>query len=129
MILEPTNNIKAKLGLTPDGRVQKFFTNTCRNYMGRYVPGGQNGVLNKNARARYDYVDYESPYAHYQYVGILYVDPNTGSPYAPKGQHKVPTHTPLRYHTPGTGSYWDRRMWSVNKDKIIKETEEFMKRG
>ena len=31
--LKPTSQIKARLGLEPNGRVQKFFTNSCYKHM------------------------------------------------------------------------------------------------
>ena len=36
--LKPTSEIKARLGLDPNGRVQSFFTNTCYKHMDKYVP-------------------------------------------------------------------------------------------
>lgn len=45
-------------------------------------------------------------YGHYMYEGILYVDPNTGSAWAPLGQTKVPTDRPLHYHRDGAQAHW-----------------------
>ena len=38
MEIKPIGQIKANLGIEPNGRVQKFFTNTCYKHMDKYVP-------------------------------------------------------------------------------------------
>lgn len=99
MSLNPINTIKANLGIEANGRVQKFFTNTCKNHMDKYVPM-DSGLLRQNVKIETDKVIYQSPYAHYQYIGELYVDPETGSSYARKDAIKVSTGTPLIHHYP-----------------------------
>ena len=47
MGLKPISEIKANLGIEPNGRVQKFFTNACRNHMDKYVPK-DTGMLREN---------------------------------------------------------------------------------
>ena len=119
---QPTSVIKAGLGIEPNGRVQRFFTHTCRLHMDKYVPYA-NGDLRRNVTETSDSVIYKTPYAHYMYEGELYVDPETGSSWARKDAIKVPTGKRLRYHTPGTGKYWDKRMWSAEKDKVLQEVQ------
>ena len=110
--LKPISAIVADLGLTPNGRVQRFFTNTCYKYMDKYVPMDM-GDLRTIVTIGDNYIDYEMPYAHYQYVGMR-----------EDGSHKVKNYT-----TAGTGPYWDRRMWSVEKDNVIAEVQDFINRG
>ena len=74
MGLKPISEIKANLGLEPNGRVQKFFTNTCRNHIDKYVPK-DTGMLRKNVILDSDSITYQSPYAHAQYVGIVHGSP------------------------------------------------------
>ena len=38
MKMKPTAIIEARLGIEPNGRVQKFLTQTCYNHMDKYVP-------------------------------------------------------------------------------------------
>jgi len=57
--------------------------------MEKFVPK-QSGQL-ANARVEANEIVYWPPYAHYQYEGILFVDPNTGSAWSKKGITKVPT--------------------------------------
>ena len=35
--MKPVSVIEARLGIEPNGRVQKFFTNTCYNHMDNKV--------------------------------------------------------------------------------------------
>ena len=74
MGLKPISEIKANLGLESNGRAQKFFTNTCRNHMDKYVPK-DTGALRENVALESDSITYQSPYAHAQYVGIVHGSP------------------------------------------------------
>lgn len=109
--LKPVSVIKARLGIEPNGRVQKFFTNTCYKHMDKYVPKDE-GNLRINVSIENDRIIYESPYARYQYKGIS----KSGKP--------------LNYKTAGTGDYWDERMKSVEMQDVVKEVQDFVnKRG
>lgn len=67
-MLKPISEIKMNLGIEPNGRVQKFFTNTCYKHMDKYVPK-DTGILRENVVLQSDSITYQSPYAHAQYVG------------------------------------------------------------
>lgn len=129
MILKPSSTIKARLGIEPNGRVQKYLSATCHRHNSKYVPGGTKGSVNRNSYVMNDGYVYNGPYAHYLYVGKLYIDPKTKSSYARKGITKVPTDKNLKYHTPGTGSHWEKKMWTVEKDQILKEVQNYVDRG
>lgn len=104
--MKTTSQIKAQLGIEPNGRVQKFFTNTCYKHMDKYVPMDE-GNLRTNVDIQTDYITYESPYAHAQYIGY--------------------TKGPVRnYTTPGTGPYWDQRMKSAEMKEVVKEVQEYV---
>lgn len=107
--LKPTSTIKARLGIEPNGRVQKFFTNTCYKHMDKYVPKDE-GNLRTNVDVESNSITYESPYARYQYYGMR----DDG------------THVVKNYTTPGTGPYWDKRMWSAEKQDVIKEVQKYI---
>lgn len=106
--LKPASVIKANLGLGNGGPAHKFFTDTCYKHMDRFVP-----KRNNNLRKIVAYgiegttIIYLQEYASYQYYG----------------QRRDGTHKVKNYTTAGTGPYWDKRMWSVDKDKIIKEVQ------
>lgn len=104
--MQPTSVIKARLGLEKNGRVQKFFANTCYKHMDKYVPM-YDGNLRINVDIQPDHITYESPYAYAQYVGY--------------------TKGPVRnYTTPGTGPYWDKRMVSAEMSQVVQEVQNYI---
>lgn len=50
--------------------MQRFFTDTCYKHMDKYVPKDI-GNLRDNVDKGVNYITYEMPYAHAQYVGIV----------------------------------------------------------
>ena len=106
MEIKPVSQIKAKLGIEPNGRVQKFFTNTCYKHMDKYVPM-RTGDLRTNVNIEENSITYQSPYAHAQYVGVT------------TGEVK-------NYTTPGTGPYWDKRMKSAEMKQVVKEVQNYV---
>ena len=107
--MKPTSQIKARLGIEPNGKVQKFFTNTCYKHMDKYVPM-DNGDLRTNVDIQPESITYESPYARYQYYGMR----DDG------------THVVKNYTTPGTGTYWDKRMVSAEMQDVVKEVQKYV---
>ena len=107
--MQPTSTIKARLGIEPNGRVQKFFTNTCYKHMDKYVPL-KNGDLRTIVDIQPDSITYEMPYARYQYYGIR-----------EDGTHEVKAYT-----SAGTGPYWDKRMVSAEMQDIVKEVQNYI---
>ena len=109
MYLKPTSIIKADLGINPGGKVHAFFTDTCYKHMDKYVPM-DTGMLRDNVDIGVDYITYQSPYAHAQYVGYT-------------------TGPVLHYTTPGTGPYWDERMKSAEMQIVVKEVQNYVNRS
>ena len=107
--LNPTSQIKARLGIEPNGRVQQFFTNTCYRYMDKYVPMDK-GNLRTIVDIQPNSITYDMPYARYQYYGIR-----------EDGTHEVKNYT-----TPGTGTYWDRRMVSAEINDLVEEVQDYI---
>lgn len=103
--LKPISQIELQLGINPDGRVQKYFTKRCRDRMDKYVPM-DTGMLRRNTYLSSKSITYQSDYAELQYAT----------------QFK-------NYTTPGTGPNWDKRMLSAEKDFLIKEVQNYVKRG
>lgn len=94
----------------------------------RYVPM-RTGSLRQRTRVIGNRIIYPGPYARYLYYGKLYVDPMTGSPFAPKGATKVPA-TPeknLKYWHKGTCSHWFEASKAQNKDKWVEVAKEALK--
>lgn len=76
--------------------------------MDKFVPLGDTEHLRNNVDKGVDYITYEMPYAHAQYVGV------------------VNGHPVRNYTTPGTGPYWDKRMVSAEMQDVIKEVQEYI---
>lgn len=108
--IQPTSVIKVNLGIEPNGKVQKFFTNTCYRYMDKYIPK-DNGLLREIVTLTSNSITYEQEYAHAQYIGEV----NGG---------KV-----VNYTTPGTGPYWDKRMVSADMQNVVAEVQDFIDKG
>ena len=108
--IQPTSVIKANLGIEPNGKVQKYFTNTCYRYMDKYVPKDTE-ALREVVTIDNNSISYEQPYAHAQYIGEV----NGG---------KV-----TNYTTPGTGPYWDKRMVSAEIQDVIAEVQNYVNKG
>ncbi len=133
--LKPTREIIADLGLEPNGEVQKLFTTTCAKAMDKFVPY-EEGTL-RQYKIIGDLIIYDQPYARYMYYGKKMVMSNGKSAfYSPeygfwskKGMPKTLTNDDLVYHTPGTGPYWDKRMWSVKREDILKTIKSKIRRG
>lgn len=135
--MKPNSVIKARLGINNGGAVHRRFTQVCARHMDKYVPK-DGGILRTNIDIQPTKIIYKSLYAFYQYKGKLYVDPKTkkGAFYneaygfwSRPNTQKMPTNKKLNYHTPGTGSYWDKKMWSAEKKQVIKETQAYLDRG
>ena len=63
-------------------------------------------------------ISWNTPYAHYQYEGELYLTED-GRSFANKGETKYPTGLPLHQHAPGTVDHWFERAKQEHKDQWI----------
>lgn len=69
-------------------------------------------------------IEWNTPYAHYQYMNNLYLTED-GRSWANKGEKKYPTGQPLAYHTPGTTGHWFDVAKEQHKDEwvdLVKKT-------
>ena len=110
--MQPTSVIKANLGLEPNGRVQRFFTHSCRVHMDKYLPF-DTGTLATTVDEQPNAVIYEQPYAKIVYYGVR------------DGKE-------LNYQTdkhPLAGPYWDKRMWSAEGNIVVREVQEEFNHG
>lgn len=109
---KPTSVIEARLGIQEGGPAHKFFTDRCYAHMDKYVPykPHQGDHLRENVELGVDYIKYSMPYASYQYYGVRQ-----------DGTHEINNHT-----TSGTTTYWDREMWSIEKDDVVSEVQNYV---
>ena len=63
-------------------------------------------------------IEWDSPYAHYQYQGELYLTED-GRSYAHKNEQKFPTGTPLEQHMSGTKEKWFEEAKLRNKEQWV----------
>lgn len=63
-------------------------------------------------------LSWDTPYAHYQYEGELYLT-RDGRSWANKNEKKYPTGIPLVQHTPGTSDHWFEKAKEQNKEHWV----------
>lgn len=76
-----------------------------------YIPmdqGALRGSVNYPDGIYGGVIEWNTPYAHYQYAGELYLTED-GRSFANNGERKYPVGMPLHYHTPGTSDHWFER--------------------
>lgn len=134
--LDP-NDLLAAYGLEKGGRVQRFIDQKVIDSCTPYVPASPDRTLEFSAQVSTDIgsgmVVWNTPYAHYQYMGIVYgpnipiLEPETGillGFFSPPGRPKHPTDRELTYDTsqnPMAGPYWFERAyeetvhWTVSR--------------
>lgn len=126
---------KLQFEKTGGTRGRLFLANEAKKFMDPYVPA-KNLVLAQNVRTyvegEHGVVEYNSPYAHYQYKGELYVSSKTGSPFALEGEYKVPTGKRLKYKTHRhklATDHWDQAMMVARKSDLARAYQNYLNRG
>ena len=120
---------------TGGDRSRLFLANESKRLMDPYVPA-RNLILAQNVRTYVEdgvgHVKYNSPYAHYQYEGVLYVSSRTGSPWAAKGEHKVKANPEKKLvyskaRHPLATNHWDKAMMAARKDDLTRAVQRYIK--
>ena len=118
-----------------------FLAHEWKRLINPYTPH-RTGNLERNVQYRPFEIEYLSPYSHYQYEGMLYVDPlfKVGgftkdggiTWYSRPGIKKVSTTTPLNYlkdHNPMATDHWDKAAEQAGqKEKLIKAANLYLQR-
>lgn len=128
------NELMARLGLEDHGRVQQAIDKMVIDYMLPYW-AWDTGTLARSAYTASDIgsgeIVYPGPYAHYQYMGIVYgpnipiFEDDSGVPTrwtSPSGQPKRSMNRPLEYKTdvnPLAGSHPFERMIADHLNDIL----------
>lgn len=120
---------------TGGNRTLLFMANEARRLMNPYVPA-RNMVLSRNVRTYVEngvgVVHYLSPYARYQFEGVLMVSRLTGSPWARHGESKVVTDRNLTYRKsrhPLATSHWDQAMKAARMGDYVSAVQTYVKGG
>ena len=107
--LDGVGTMLRKRGLEPNGRVQKLFTSEVYRLSEPYTPF-QQGILAHGATVADDHIIYNTPYAHYQWLGEVMAGR------APKHY----TGKAIQHHgAPRRGKQWTIRMWRDKKNAIL----------
>lgn len=111
-----------------------FMANEAKRLMDPYVPY-MDGVLSKNVEIGADsdggFVHYKSPYAGFQFNGVVMLGVNSHSPYAKYGEGKVTTSKPLmhsKFRHPLATSYWYKAMKTARMNDLTKATQNYIRR-
>ena len=80
-------------------------------------------------------IEYNTPYAHYQYIGEVYgpnipirdAEGNITGYWSPPKKH--PTGRQLQYHTAGTGDHWFEKAKEQHKDEWVRLVKQTAGRG
>lgn len=104
--IKPSSEIILKLGFDPGGPAQRYFTNTCRRRMDKYLPF-DTGTLATTYDEQPTYIVYQQEYAEVVYYGVR----NGKDINYHKDKHQL------------AGPYWDKRMVSAEGKDIVKEMQ------
>ena len=131
------NALLEKVGLNRGGRVQRTIDQKVIDYCQPYVPASPDRTLEFSAQLSTEIgsgqVVWSTPYAHYQYMGIVYgpnipeIDPETGvllGFWSIPGKKKHPTDKRLTYDQEQdhlAGPYWFERMKADRLNDILEE--------
>lgn len=137
--INTVNKILKDHGLDEDGRVIKHARDEADRLMNPFIPMGETGNLRRlKTYPSSSQIRYTSPYAHYQYVGDEYISPKIGVSgiplksgrwWSPKGEKKKKSGKKLNYNTPGTGPEWEKLMMEKKGKELIKDVQNYIKRG
>ena len=135
--------ILEKFGLEKGGRVQQAIDQSVIDYCHPYTPASPDRTLEFSVQAATKVgsgqVVWDTPYAHYQYMGIVY-GPNIPiiqdgvlmGWFSPPGRKKYPTDRQLTYDTaqnPMAGSHWFERMKADRLNDILDVARHVMNEG
>lgn len=107
-------------------RAQNLLDSQVLDDMENYIPIQAGDLRSKTHIVRPGLIETNTPYAHYQYTGIVY-GPNIPK-YDKEGNligfwsppEKHPTGRPLHYHEPGTSDHWFERAKETHGKQWLK---------
>lgn len=122
------NNVETAI----DDDVMLAVHNTFAKLINPWVPFRE-GVLSQDIEITPNYIRYISPYAHYQYVGMVY-GPNIPiyengdivGWFSPPGRKKHPTGKPIQYGTefhPLATKEWDKVAMQTQLDNFVESVK------
>ena len=122
--LNSVNKILKDHGLNEDGRVVRYARDEADRLMNPFVPFENGGLRRLKTYPSPSKIRYTSPYSHYQYKGL-----KAKGASKPKGIKRRISSEKLNYHTPGTGPEWEKLMMKEKGKELIKDVQNYIKRG
>jgi hypothetical protein len=114
-----------RLGLEKDGPGQEHLRDTFDRFMDPYIPLGSGPLKNTKTYPSKHSIKYTSPYAHYHYIGKKAIGASK-----PKGVKRTISGMDMKYTgAPKRGPKWDKRMYSDRKNDVLRDLENFLKKG
>ena len=112
-------------------QVHNLFAKMCDPY----VPMDE-GVLAQSLEITPNYIRYNTPYAHYQYMGMVYgpsipiiEDGIIVGWWSPPDKEKYPTGASISYNTskhPLATKEWDKAMMRDKKDEFVEQVKQIL---
>lgn len=75
------------------------------------------------------YVEWNAPYAHFQYIGYVRTDENGRVVVERKKEKPILTDRPLQYGEPGTTDHWFEKAKELHQDEWIKAVRDEVGKG
>lgn len=115
-------------------KTKLFMANEAKRLMTPYVPA-KNLALSKAVSIYVEngqgIVHYLSPYARFQFEGMVMIGTESHNPWARYGEHKVVTSQNLDYSTfrhPLATSHWDKAMMAARKEDIARAVQNYIRK-
>lgn len=133
--MKPTAEMIKSHGLGEGGEIQKYVDSECLRVMSPYTPM-LSGMMEKSATAGTvigsGIIEYNSPYARFQYYGKVMIYEPTGSTWAPFGGKKAVIERDLIHNTSRhakAGPYWFDRAMQDHKEEILQGAQDIANGG
>lgn len=123
--LDSAGKIEKRLGIDIGGKATTFLRDEVARLCDPYVPMDRGILKNTKTYPNSHSIKYVQPYAHYMYKGKVAMGSSK-----PAGVKRSISNKPIKYQgAPKRGAEWEKRMMSDNKEKVIKDVQNHIKRG
>lgn len=126
--INDSKKIIKKHGLDEEGPATRFLRDTVDRFCDPYVPFSSSSGAHLKTLKTYPNnhsIKYESPHAHYHYIGKKAVGPSK-----PKGVKRTISNVDMKYQgSPRRGPKWDIRMMNDRGQEVCKDLKNFIRNG
>lgn len=123
--LDSAGNIEKRLGINMGGKAWLFYRDEVARLCDPYVPMNTGTLKNTKVYPNSHSIKYVQPYAHYMYKGKVAMGSSK-----PAGVKRTISNKSIKYQgAPKRGAEWDKRMMNDNRNKVIKDVQNYIKRG